>query len=101
MRVVKANKQHFFDVDETLVRWSRNILGAPIYTPHEPTLLELIAAKQRGHHVVVWSAGGWEWADRIVRELNLQNFVDEVRCKPDWYHDDKPADEWMRRCYIK
>lgn len=100
MRIVKASKQHFFDVDETLVRWT-TIENYPVYVVHNPTIAELIAAKQRGHYVVVWSAGGWEWAERIVRELKLQDFVDEVRGKPDWYHDDKPADEWMRRCYIK
>jgi hypothetical protein len=95
----------FFDVDDTLVIWGRT--GHPEakpfnnsgYTqwlvPHQRHIELLKTAKFRGHKVIVWSAGGSEWAEEVVKMLELENYVDLVISKPSWYVDDLPASEFM------
>lgn len=85
---------HVFDVDETLVMWDETS-----YTSNQAIVDELIKAHHRGHFVIVHSAGGVDWAERIVKELGLVSFVDVVMKKASWYWDDKDANEWMQRCY--
>lgn len=51
--------------------------------------------KRRGHVVVVWSAGGSEWAAAVVKAVGLESYVDVVISKPSWYIDDLPANEFM------
>jgi phosphoserine phosphatase len=51
----------------------------------------------QGHHITVWSQGGVDWAETVVKHLGLQDCVDIVSGKPTWYFDDLPADEWMKR----
>lgn len=77
-----------FDVDDTLIRWS-----GLTYTPI-PAHIELVKkAKILGHAVIVWSNGGPEWAERIVRELGLEDSVDLCCGKPSWYVDDETIDK--------
>lgn len=51
--------------------------------------------KARGHTVVVWSQGGYEWARDVVEALKLNSYVDLVICKPAGYYDDLPCSEFM------
>jgi hypothetical protein len=51
----------------------------------------------QGHYVIVWSQGGDEWTEIVVKALKLQDCVDQIMTKPKWYFDDLPADEWMKR----
>lgn len=70
--------------------------------PHRKHIEELKKHKMRGHTVIVWSAGGWEWAEAVVRALKLEKYVDLVLEKPTWYYDDLPAQEFMgKRYYLK
>lgn len=52
--------------------------------------------------MVVWSAGGWDWAEAVVKTLKLENFVDLVISKPTWTYDDLqpsefiPKPQWMK-----
>lgn len=80
------------DVDETLVKWH-----GTSYIPMKKNIESLIRHANRGHMVIVWSKGGWEWAARVVRELGLESYVTMVMDKPWFYLDDKPADTWMER----
>ncbi len=99
MFVLKSDKTLFVDVDDTLVMWS-----ATGYTPHKKHIEYLKKFHMRGQKIVVWSAGGWEWAERVVRELGLENVVSAVMCKPAWFVDDMPATEFLpeaNRRYLK
>jgi len=137
MKVFPCSQTTFFDVDDTLIMWSRPAFGDPdaieitcpasrtqralmdltedgILTPETPpsemvevgTWTELVKPhkkhveqlklhKMRGHTIIVWSAGGWEWAEVVVRALKLEKFVDLVIEKPTWVYDDLPVVEFM------
>jgi len=99
VNIIKGDNTAYFDVDETLVLWT-----ADEYKVNQPMVDQLKQHAARGHTVIVWSAGGWEWALRIVRKLNLDPYVNAVMCKPKWYWDDKLAAEFMpktMRYYVK
>ncbi len=96
----------FFDVDDTLVMWNQlpdhpnsiemNCFGFnERLVPHEGHIKQMKDHKFRGHHVVVWSAGGWEWARAVVIALGLDQYVDEVMDKPHWFYDDLRSDQFM------
>lgn len=48
-----------------------------------------------GDTIVVWSAGGQNWAQLIVDTLKLNSMVSHVLTKPDVYYDDLSCREWM------
>lgn len=136
MKVLPCFQPTFFDVDETLVMWSRpafddpdaieiicpasrcvralmelsddgslnpetptEIVSVGTWTervkPHKKHIEQLKLHKLRGHTVIVWSAGGWEWAEAAVRALKLEKYVDLVIEKPRWAYDDLPPNEYM------
>ena len=101
----------YCDCDDTLVMW-----GAYPYHPEGEFCMEFedpvthgtlylkINKKQvdqlkehkiRGHTIIVWSAGGADWAQEVVRQCGLSGVVDAVMSKPDWFYDDIPASEFM------
>lgn len=55
----------------------------------------------RGGCNVVWSRGGYQWAEAVVKALELGPMVSLIMSKPLVYMDDKPVTEWMTdRVYI-
>jgi len=99
MIVIKNDMTTYIDCDETLVLWDGDK-----YTPNEKMITQLKQHKARNHPIIVWSAGGWEWAARVVKELGLEEYVDLVIAKPRFYWDDKLAAEFMpktMRYYVK
>lgn len=104
----------FFDVDATLVfSWSELndqqksqmmevVLGGLSFYVHDAHIQLMKEFDARGHNVVVWSAGGADWAAEVVNALNLEPYVDVVMSKPDWYVDDLSCEEFMpKRIYIE
>lgn len=103
----------YFDVDDTLVMWGRprnDPEGVFIKTdcrfadgeklwlvPHKVHITKLKAYKDTGAKVIVWSAGGGQWAKDVVTQLGLENYVDACLPKPDIAYDDLPADEVLPR----
>lgn len=112
----------FFDCDDTLVMWSPTpeqsekdgvdfecpgsfamidgeLKPSPSWktrlVPHKKHIEQLKLHKMRGHTVVVWSAGGWDWAEAVVKTLKLEQYVDLVINKPIWAYDDLPPSEYM------
>lgn len=70
--------------------------------PHTKHIEQIKAHKFRGHTIVVWSAGGDEWARAVVDSLGLAEYVDLIIAKPTWHYDDLPAEEFMgKRHYLK
>lgn len=88
MNVLRSDKVLYVDVDQTLVVWQ-----GENYWPHKKHIQFLKQCSKRGQKVIVWSAGGFEWAERIVRELDLQSHVDLILSKPAWFMDDLKADK--------
>lgn len=101
----------YFDVDDTLVSWDYHH-GFPgpnkleFEDPSDGSVLYLEIIQEnidalinhkaiRKHTVVVWSAGGADWAEEVVRKLCLSKYVDVIMSKPTWFYDDLPAGEFM------
>lgn len=105
--IVLSNKTVWFDVDDTLVMWQRSSIsddrtiefeadwGKEYLIPHRDHIEQLKNFAIRGHKVIVWSCGGWQWAEVVVKTLNLEKYVTIVCNKPDWIYDDLPASSWM------
>lgn len=120
---IKGGKTYFSDVDQTLILMDEFSDGIPegidqsklikIHLNknkpdawvwgmrHERHIALLRAMAARGFAIVVWSAGGEEWADYIVGLLDLGGLVDATCGKPDWYADDQIPYKFMKgRVYL-
>jgi len=117
--MVKLNNTFtsFWDVDDTLAMWiypedvykhpnvtyiNCSLFNEPIpVIIHNKHVQQLISQKLRGFVNVVWSYGGADWAEAIVKALNIENYVDVVCCKPDVVYDDLQKEEiLLKRSYI-
>lgn len=99
----------YFDVDDTLVLWRQNpsedIMNQVIIiqdrhfriavTPHLKHIEALKWHKSHNHVVVVWSQGGSDWAESVVKALKLEEYVDVILTKPTSYYDDLDVTMWM------
>lgn len=63
---------------------------------NEPMVRLVMEEYHRGSCITVWSRGGWQWATDVIRSLELEPFVYEVRTKPLVYFDDVPVEEWLK-----
>lgn len=127
MIVISGNNIVFCDVDDTLVKWAptqeeletrgiditcpksmvlnddNEVVDSGSWTqmlvPHRVHIEQLKRHKLRGHTVVVWSAGGFDWAEAVVRALKLEDIVDLVISKPTWIYDDIQPSEFMPKPY--
>lgn len=117
MQVYNTDQVVTIDVDDTLVMWSDKYAqphegavefkdpydGSTNYlVPHEKHISLLKKYRGRGFTVVVWSAGGVQWAESVVKTLELEQYIDIVLTKPSRYVDDLPVQEWFgNRVYLK
>jgi hydroxymethylpyrimidine pyrophosphatase-like HAD family hydrolase len=103
MIVVRNENVVYFDVDETLVYWTddefeidANFYGKQQYIkPHFAHIDFLKSLKSRGYYIVVHSGNGYQWAEQVVKLLELEDSVDEVKTKPCKIIDDKPLSDWL------
>lgn len=123
MKVIENENCLFFDVDDTLVMWGSQYvkeddngnlntvsIASPFYTPsmyattspiyqlvpHTKHIQYLKDSKQKNKNtIVVWSAGGWQWAEAVVKALGIEEYVDCVMSKPHAYVDDLNCKEFM------
>lgn len=127
---LKEGRVAYFDVDHTLVIWELegedllskdnsdltgivrllkdrpeklNILHngcsftiRPIWTH----VLQLVQQKIKGVNMVVWSASGADWAEAVVKRLGLEDYVDVILTKPDFYYDDSNPEGFMGRHFF-
>lgn len=101
----------FIDVDDTLIMWKYpehwddtikiSTYGDVSYevAPHRGHIEVIKQFKARGHNVVIWSAGGSNWAKAVVDALKLNRYVNAIMPKPFWYYDDLEVDEWIGKRY--
>jgi hypothetical protein len=66
-----------------------------VFIPIQANIDQLKEHKRRGHTVIVWSAGGGEWAAKAIKMLNLENYVDLAIDKPTSIYDDKALEDFM------
>jgi hypothetical protein len=93
----------YVDVDDTLVLWRPVkeddwVVNLPRYGYLAVSSRHVTSIKQhkaRGHLIVVWSQGGADWAEEVVKLIGLEDYVDLVISKPRWIYDDKPASYFM------
>ena len=99
---IPGDKAVFVDVDDTLIKWGSGA-GAPGWEPilgqtfwkYSKHVQQIKEHASRGQTVIIWSAGGVQWAENAVRLLDLEEYVTAVICKPSWVFDDLPAEEFM------
>ncbi len=114
MQVLNTSNAVFFDIDGTLVReinrddttYVKTLNGLSISHPlrdGESTRRILMGANiqllrdmhARGRFIIVWSAGGYQWAESVVRALGLEQYVHLIIEKPIAYVDDLDASQFM------
>ncbi len=100
MKVIKYENVVAFDCDDTLALWDDpnnkgigkidvQFAGKVVYlTPHTYHIDLMKMYKERGYYVIVWSANGWQHAERICKALKIEDFVDVVQCKLSKHVDD-------------
>lgn len=102
MYVQPAGPTAYFDVDDTLIMWNRPDDTVPdsdkvrvttrditdVFTINHHNIDYLKKLSARGHAIVVWSAGGVDWANAVVEALELQDYVGAVLSKPTYFVDD-------------
>lgn len=105
--ILESDNAVFFDCDDTLCIWNPtqeqaergikfNNYGYEVnLVPHLRHIESLKLHKARNHRIVVWSAGGWEWAKEVVKVLELTEYVDVIMSKPKWVYDDLPASSFI------
>lgn len=115
MQVIANHKVVNFDVDDTLVLWNRSEYSPtaksisvkhknftstlPVHTEHVNLMVKLIKI---GYDIVVWSRSGYEWAQAVVEELMLQDYIPEgmheritIMSKPTLIVDDQDPAVWI------
>lgn len=122
MIVIPCKQTTYFDVDDTLVMWNSTpeeleqrgvdfecpgslvliddeLKESPSWKtrllPHRFHIEQLKKHKMRGHTIIVWSAGGWDWAAAVVKALGLETYVDLCISKPTWAYDDLQPNEFI------
>lgn len=112
MKIIKNELLMYIDVDETLIfsctEDTKGSLATNYYNtikyvkPHKKHINFLKSLKTRGYYIIVHSANGWRWALEIVKLLQLEPFIHEVKAKPIKYLDDRPCEEWFgQRVYLE
>lgn len=92
----------YFDVDDTLIIWKdsdgkqrnlpqievdcRGIIETYYVNPYNLDYLKKLAT--RGHAIVLWSAGGADWAEAVAIGLEIEELVFAACAKPTYYIDD-------------
>jgi len=104
---IRCVQPSYFDVDRTLLMWGYSTKPGsntvPItcegrtfhLVPHKKHIEQIKAHWARGMTVIVWSAGGDQWADAVVRSLGLTKYVTLALAKPKWCFDDQPVEKYM------
>lgn len=116
--VLDSSNTIFIDVDDTLVMWGDHnhkgktsrliripdphLVGENVYLlPHTTHINILKRNHAQGRTVIVWSAAGHEWAQAVVKALDLEKFVSLILGKPILYVDDRPMESWgCMRTYL-
>ena len=61
---------------------------------------QLVQQNLKGVRMVVWSAGGADWAEAVIKTLKLEDYVDVILTKPDFFYDDSKPEGFMGRHFF-
>jgi predicted phosphatase len=114
VQIIKNELIVYVDCDKTLVMWNKpkkKDKVVAITDPYDGTQRHLVVhqghvkvlkdRKARGSTICVWSAAGYRWAEKVVRALGLEAYVDYVQSKPIAFVDDLQAHEILgERIYL-
>ncbi len=106
MIIVNNEQVIFCDVDDTLVLHDLEkhkelptvtvkdpYCGALRTLPYHAAHVRMIIERaKRGAHIVVMSAGGYQWAQAVVEALGLEDSVSQCMSKPITIIDDLPIE---------
>lgn len=106
---MELDRWAYFDVDDTLVEWVNQndervskggwVSIVPeadyVFFPCIGNVEKLKKLKGDGWTIVVWSQGGWKWAEEVLTALSLRTFVDHVLTKPHLVVDDLESSFWL------
>lgn len=113
MTIIENENISYFDVDDTLILYPHDIsseealkLGYKYFTdiysnesflakPSEAHIKLLKSYRERGFFNIVHSGAGYRHAESIIRQLGLEEYVDQIQTKPMRYIDDLISDKWM------
>jgi hypothetical protein len=103
-QIIKSSSVTCFDCDDTLVLWPKDYKvpkegriefeygNEPVYLiPHSYHVIFLKHCFNRGDHVVIWSANGYQWATQVARKLGLMEHASQIMSKPTRHVDDKES----------
>jgi hypothetical protein len=107
-QVNKSEQVICCDIDDTIVLWNPEAPGDKIEIPcphslhghfdlktHEPHIRLVKERLARGAVMIVWSAGGWAWADSVFEALGIDHENIHIYSKPYAYIDDSECQNWM------
>ncbi len=112
MKVIRNEYITFWDIDDTLVMHENyHIDNVFVKDPIDnreiklrknlPMIRLMKEEKARGSTIIVWSRGGFQWAENVIKALKLEEYVTLILSKPLAYFDDKPVEEWLKyRVYL-
>jgi hypothetical protein len=112
MQVIKSEQLRMWDIDDTLVMHSEPCdESVDIHDPiddrtitlgiNAPMVRLLKEEHSRGGFIVVWSRGGYAWAQAVITALKLTDKVHLIMSKPLVYFDDSPVENWLKdRVYL-
>lgn len=81
----------YVDIDDPVQKGKKITLA--IHKPNVRLLLEELA---RGSFIIVWSKGGFQWAENVLKALGIDHKNIIILTKPKVYIDDKPVSSWMK-----
>lgn len=104
------NQDIYCDVDNTLILFLKdrknqiyikdehNVINEVV--PHKEHI-ELLKKLSKNNRIIVWSFAGYDWASRVVKALDLRDYISLTLDKPHIYIDDLDATEWIgKRVYL-
>lgn len=101
----------YIDVDETLVLWKDDptnpaykVLSMPngnlVIKLHKRHIQLVKNLYTIGWNITVWSQGGSDHAENVIKQIGLADHVHEILNKPMMYLDDKPFEnQSIRRSF--
>jgi predicted phosphatase len=108
MKTIDNDVVWVVDIDDTLLLWDIQDVTVPYTRFTEPHLGNYIRVhvnvnnirlmkekKKRGATIILWSQGGYEYAEVVAKALDITKYVDYVMTKPVGVIDDLEASAWM------
>jgi hypothetical protein len=98
MYVASSQPTAYVDIDSTLIEWNLPSDGDDPnkivtinnnkFVINTYNLEYIIKLGMRNHVLILWSAGGAEWAANVAKALKIENLIFACVNKPTYYVDD-------------